>query len=460
MNASVDIDYVVNENAADPVQAGTVLAGKYRVGERLATGGMGVVHAGSHLELGQTVAIKFVRADHAADGEVLRRFLDEARIAASLRGEHIAKVLDAGWMPSGIPYFVMEHLEGQDLSMILHEGGKLPIHEAVRHAMATCEALEEAHARGLIHRDVKPENLFLAEYPNGKRSLKLLDFGVSARFGAVATSRRMTQAGKSVGSPSYMSPEQMTTPDDTDQRTDIWSLGVVLYELLTGLRAFDGPTVPAICSAVLSQDPPPVRAVRSEVSPALERIVMKCLEKDREKRFASVTALAEALGPYAEPIEESVASQPMTSEANPVAVIRDSEVPVFDDVPVDSRDIPKSSLFPRTLAVLATLALLGVAGYAYASQPDLSSLSPKLGTVGEAEIDPAPPFVLGVRGAIPGPTLAAEPEVERTETTTPVPQRVAPPSAPLSADEIAARKERYREWIQHQGLTPLGTLGD
>ena len=110
MNASVDIDYVVNENAADPVQAGTVLAGKYRVGERLATGGMGVVHAGSHLELGQTVAIKFVRADHAADGEVLRRFLDEARIAASLRGEHIAKVLDAGWMPSGIPYFVMEHL--------------------------------------------------------------------------------------------------------------------------------------------------------------------------------------------------------------------------------------------------------------------------------------------------------------------------------------------------------------
>ncbi len=461
----------VEPTEADPLEAGQIVARKYRVGELIAVGGMGVVHAGTHLELGHTVAIKCVRADCASSGEVVRRFLNEARVAASLRSDHVAKVFDAGWTPDGVPYIVMEHLQGRDLATQLVESGALPVRDAVRYILEACDALEEAHRAGLIHRDVKPENLFIVEHSNGKTALKLLDFGVSTHFRPASGSRRMTAGGHSVGSPNYMSPEQMTSPRDTDQRTDIWSLGAVLYELLTGVRAFDGETVPMICSAVLSTEPAPISKLRPEVSPALERIVQKCLERDRERRFESVALLKEALQPYAAPDARDPASNSMTQTARRIpseASTSESMAPVFSDLEVRTSDIPKvpvrSWFAPSALVIAGMLAVAGGLAADIAPQAVTEMLAPRL-----SETDPVParwarlPAILGPsRGVVhvgpsaEGGELRAEPEKEEAETR-PAPTRY---QRPLTPEEIQARRERYRAWIESQGLTPISEATD
>lgn len=278
---------------------GAVLDGKYRLESVLGTGGMGVVWLATHLGLEARVAVKMIRPELAQDELVIHRMLCEARAAAQLRGQHVVRVLDVARLPSGAPYLVLEYLEGNDLFEQVATHGPIAVDEAVDWMLQACEALAEAHATGIVHRDLKPENLFLAVQPDGSRALKILDFGVSKRLqGEGQGDRRATQDGCIVGSPNYMAPEQVRGWPTVDPRADIWSLGAILYELVTGVCPFDAGSVAEICRMVMAEPPPPMRTFRPDLPEELEQVILRCLEKDRERRYASVDALARDLAAF------------------------------------------------------------------------------------------------------------------------------------------------------------------
>src|SRR4051794_8327169 len=269
-----------------PVPEGTVLQGKYQVGRLLGRGGMGVVVAARHLLLDTDVALKFLLT---REPDVVERFSREARAAARIQSEHVGRVLDVGALDDGSPFMVMEYLAGEDLSRVL-ERGPLAVMDAVDYLLQACEAIAEAHALGIVHRDLKPANLFLAQRALGRSMVKVLDFGIS-RGGATAS--RLTLTGTGVlGSPQYMSPEQWMESRAVGARSDVWSLGVVLYEMIAGRRPFEGDSFAAIFTAIVHGAPPPLPA---SIPPALAAAVLRCLEKDQTRRFPDVPSLAVAI---------------------------------------------------------------------------------------------------------------------------------------------------------------------
>jgi len=278
------------------VRAGDVIADKYLVVRIIASGGMGVVVAARHRQLQRSVAIKFLRADIVARGGMLARFEREARIIAGLTSEHVAKVFDVGRLPSGEPYMVMELLDGETLGERMHRAGRLPAGEAVSYILEACDGLAEAHSAGVIHRDLKPDNLFICKRKDDSESVKLIDFGISKGGGEAET--KITHATDVVGTPAYMAPEQFETPGSVDARADVWSLGVVLYEALSGKRPFIGNSVLQLVSAVVQSEPTPLRDYAPEISVALAEVVDGCLKKDRDLRYESIYALAQALTPF------------------------------------------------------------------------------------------------------------------------------------------------------------------
>jgi serine/threonine protein kinase len=280
------------------MRRGDILDGKYRVDRVLGSGGMGVVIAAHHLGLDQKVAIKLLLPEVLDDPEAAARFEREARAAAKIKGEHIARVMDVGTLENGSPYMVMEHLEGEDLAARLRREGRLAIDHAVELILQTCEVLAEAHGLGIVHRDLKPANLFCLSGPEGDVSIKVLDFGISKVTGPNTSHTTITKTSTLMGSPTYMSPEQIHSARRVDARTDIWSIGIILYELLTGKLPFDGESVPEICLKVTKRSPPPIRRFRAETPSALEAAISKCLEKDRTKRFGSIADLSIALAPF------------------------------------------------------------------------------------------------------------------------------------------------------------------
>src|SRR5882724_572159 len=280
------------------IQTGDVIDGKYLVGECIAWGGMGIVIDAMHLHLQKPVALKCIRAEFLANEEMVTRFLNEARFAANLRNEHVARVLDFGKTKAGIPYLVMERLEGLSLAMSVQERGPLPATEAVDYMLQACEALAEAHGQGIVHRDIKPENLFLTQGVNGTPIVKVLDFGISKQL-TFNVGRSFTNPASSMGSPCYMSPEQMSNPRLVDGRTDVWSMGAVLFELLAGRPPFDGQTLPEICAQVMCGEPASLNDLRPDLPRGLDAVVGRCLRKDRDKRFPDVAALARGLAKYA-----------------------------------------------------------------------------------------------------------------------------------------------------------------
>jgi serine/threonine-protein kinase len=275
------------------VSEGTVIDGKYRLERLLGRGGMGAVYAARHLTLGELYAIKFVAPGPGDRDEAHARFRREAKSAALLTSDHVAKVMDVGVHGDDELYIVMEHLDGMDLDVLARQRGRLPVAEASELVIQACRALEEAHDKGIIHRDIKLANLFLTT-SHGEPLLKVLDFGVSKTVGA-----DMTHTAAVLGSPKYMSPEQMDDPRAVDARTDVWSLGVVLYRLVSGRLPFDGETLGRICMAVMREPPPPLLEVQPSVPPGFAAIVDRCLAKDRAQRFASVRELSAALAPFA-----------------------------------------------------------------------------------------------------------------------------------------------------------------
>jgi serine/threonine-protein kinase len=280
------------------VREGEVLAGKYRVGRVLGAGAMGVVVAAYHLQLDTTVAIKLLWPSLSRDREVLRRFSREARAVARIKSEHVPRVLDVGTLQNESPYMVMDFLDGADLARWMDTRGAPPIEQAVDFVLQACNAVAEAHSLGIVHRDLKPSNLFCIPRADGRHMIKVLDFGISKLASAGASlsdNLQTTQSNAAMGSPLYMSPEQIRSSRDVDARTDIWALGIILFELLALEAPFQGPALPDLCNQIAREAPLPLRSFRPDVPPGLEAVIHKCLEKAPENRFQSVVELADAL---------------------------------------------------------------------------------------------------------------------------------------------------------------------
>jgi serine/threonine-protein kinase len=281
------------------VANGELVAGKYRVERVVGHGGMGVVVAAMHEALGQRVAIKMLLPEAKASPNALVRFTREARAAAAIRGEHVARVLDVGELEGGAPYIVMEFLEGHDLAETIAARGTLPTEDAVAFVLQACEAIAEAHAAGIVHRDLKPSNLFVTTRPDGTSIVKVLDFGISKALLSAGGPGTLTTTSSFVGSPVYSPPEQLVRAHDVDGRADIWSLGTILFEALAGRPPFVGDSVMHVASRIFNDAPTPLAELRPDLPPELREVVMRCLRKLPADRYADVSEFAQALAPFA-----------------------------------------------------------------------------------------------------------------------------------------------------------------
>jgi serine/threonine-protein kinase len=237
-----------------------------------------------------------------------------------LRSEHIARVMDVGKLPNGAPYMVMEYLDGSDLGGVLRTRKRLDIHEAVTYVMQACEAVAEAHSLGIVHRDIKPQNLFLTLKVDGTAHIKVLDFGISKMVdNSGEHEMKLTHSSAVMGSPFYMSPEQLRSSASADKPTDIWALGVVLYELMTGTVPFMAESAPALYAMLLVDKPRSPRELRPDMPKELAAVILRCLERKPEDRFASIGDLASALEPFA--------PATMLGAGKRVAAVRARELP-------------------------------------------------------------------------------------------------------------------------------------
>jgi serine/threonine protein kinase len=277
---------------------GQVIAGKYAIVKVIGEGGMGVVFEATHLKLRQRVAVKMLLPDMLAHDIIVTRFEREARASGQLRNRHAVRVMDVDVTPEGLPYMVMEFLEGHDLQVELDRRGRLPCEEAVDIVLQACSAMIAAHQIGIVHRDLKPANLFLAQESDSHeaRIVKVLDFGISKV--QADGDAKLTVADSVIGTAMYMSPEQVRSSENVDARSDIWSLGIILFELLSGRPPWIGsPT--QLAAAVVSEDAPDVRTLVPDLPAEIATIVATALRRDRDRRFGDVKQLALSLAPFA-----------------------------------------------------------------------------------------------------------------------------------------------------------------
>ena len=286
-----------------PVKVGSVIAGKYRVEGLLAAGGMGAVFRAHHEILDKPVAIKLIRPELASRRDIAQRFLREARAAAKIQSDYVARVTDVDLLEEKTPYMVMEFLEGDDLATVMDAQAKLPIAQAVDYALEALLGLEAAHAKGVVHRDLKPSNLFIERREGSARRVKLLDFGISKVMEGEGDdglkAGATTGAGQLLGTPRYMSPEQVASSKNVDLRTDLWAVGMILYEMVSGSYPFEGWSSGTILAKILTAPIAPLAEMRPEVPAELSAVVAKSLAKERDERYLSAGAMIGALGPFA-----------------------------------------------------------------------------------------------------------------------------------------------------------------
>jgi serine/threonine-protein kinase len=429
---------------SSPVNPGDILMDKYRIDRLLGMGGMGVVVAATHIGLQQRVAIKFMLANKVAAREQYERFLREARAAVRLKSEHVARVSDVGTMETGAPYMVMEYLDGRDLSAVLADRGPLPITEAIDHVLQACEAVGEAHAAGIVHRDLKPANLFLTTSAGGADCIKVLDFGISK---TADSELALTQEAAVLGSPLYMSPEQMRASKDADARSDIWALGVVLYELLAGKTPFHADQVQALCARVFFGEPTPIGTLRSDVPPGLEAAILQSLEKERERRWRNVAELAAALAPFGSARASGYAEQvagvlgirveparatnllPVEPESRAaLAVVAGGGTLQTSVLGQTGHALPRSRRGPLALGMLG-VALLVVAGVTALWWRAVPAREPSTGAASSVPSAIAPEAAPSALAAVPSPdaSLSAEPAAPSARLV-PMPGPSATPS--------------------------------
>ena len=281
------------------LQSGDLIRQKYRVERVLGQGGMGIVVAAWHMHLARRVAIKFLLPEMLVHPAVVERFLREGRAASAIEGDHVAKVIDVDTLDDGTPFLVMEYLEGQDLARVIESSPPLSATQAVGWVLQACEAVAEAHRLGIVHRDLKPANLFLATVRDGKQRVKVLDFGISKT--ADAGTSKLTRTAFGMGSAEYMSPEQCLSAKDVDARTDIWALGVILYQLLTRRVPYPGDNPTQIYAQAMAGAPARPRTLRPDIPLALEEVILNCLARDVHKRVQTVVELMVRLAPFSAP---------------------------------------------------------------------------------------------------------------------------------------------------------------
>jgi serine/threonine-protein kinase len=437
-----------------------VLAGKFKVERVLGAGGMGVVVAARHLELDERVAVKFLLSEAALNGEAAARFVREARAAVKIKSEHVARVIDVGRMDTGAPYMVMEYLEGSDLSARL-AAGPIAIDDAVDYVLQACDAMAEAHALGIVHRDLKPANLFLTQRSDGSAVVKVLDFGISKVNVPDTSDAGLTKTSAVMGSPYYMSPEQMKSSRDVDSRSDVWSLGVILYELVSGRPPFMGDTLPELLSAIMLDTPPKLETLRPEVPAELSAIMDQVLQKDRTKRYQTVGDLASALAAFA-PRRSRFTLERVIKLSGTNAAIPPSRAPGGSPTVVVAQGAGTSSTWSdsktalnadtkpnRTgliIGIAALAAVLAAGGTLLAMRPPPASDAPvpvaaapasppvaATPTPAAIATEPAKPEVAPVASVAPTPSAAPAP----------VPEPVAKPApAPVAAPRPAAKPAR------------------
>ena len=293
--------------------AGTIVAGKYKVEHVLGEGGMGIVVAAKHLELGTRVALKVLRGRGNAVDDA--RFLREAQAVARLESEHVARVLDIARFDDGAPVLVMEYLRGEDFARRLRDEGPMAIEEAVGYVLEACQAIDEAHALGIVHRDLKPSNLFLTQRRDGTRLVKVLDFGISKitrPLEDAGADVSLTGATAVIGSASYMSPEQLRNSKQVDARSDLWAIGIVLHELVTGKLPFQGDSAAAVGARIATMEPRRLREDLPSAPEGFEAVVLRCLQKATADRYPDLAALQRALEPFG---PSGRSSQPVVTAA-------------------------------------------------------------------------------------------------------------------------------------------------
>jgi serine/threonine-protein kinase len=394
---------------------GELIAGKYAVERVIGDGGMGVVVAAFHVELNKRVALKFLLPEVAQIPEARLRFMREARAAARIQGERVARVLDVGAREDGLPFIVMEYLEGNDLGRLLERSGPLSVTDAVHYVLQACEAVAQAHAIGIVHRDLKPANLFLTTN-DGAPFIKVLDFGISKCTSVFARtlSPDLTTVNASVGTPGYMSPEQARDAGNVDARADVWGLGAILYELLAGKPAFDGDNVPAIVMMIATEEPTALESLRPDVPVALISVVRRCMKKSRDERFANVVELARALEPFAP--EEA-----RRAVARIARILGHDSVPppsTVDTLPAVREKRPQWT----TVALLVALGASAFGAYAWSKH----SFSPQRPFTGR----PTPSV----------PVTATPPLAESAQTVAPAP-KAEPPRADAPASSASSVSE-------------------
>lgn len=462
-----------------PFSQGRVILGKYRVDRVIGKGAMGVVLAARHIQLDDRVAIKLLLPEMMAEPGVVDRFLQEARAARKIKSEHVAQVSDVGLMETGTPYIIMEYLEGKDLAKVRSERGALDVDEVLDYILQACEAIAEAHACGIIHRDLKPANLFLTRRTDGSPLVKVLDFGTSkmAPKETVAGGMEMTQTGMAIGSPSYMSPEQMLSSRNLDARSDIWALGVIIYNLLTGTFPFKADTLLQMCAAVIQMPPRPPTDHRPDLPKGLEQVILRCLGKKPEDRFSDVAGLARALLPFApaqsrlsvERIERvlGVATDLATFLA---PSIRTPPAPAQPEVerievppmPTPSEIAARSSRQPE--AAILTKSLSGSSLATVVRTTETSSVSvapsPSAGKRGNKGlfmgVGVAVALCLGLLVTVRGSQQGGDPVASASAAESPFPPAAAPAQQPMAASPVPPANQEPIE-VVNPGSPATGT---
>jgi serine/threonine protein kinase len=425
----------------DGITTGTLLDDRYLVGRIVGAGAVGIVFEAKNVELDEKVAIKCLRPEMLADKGMVGRFAREAKAAAALKSEYVASVFDVGTTPDGVPYIVMEYLDGKDLGTAVAETGPVSPRTAVEYALQVCEALAVAHAKGIVHRDIKPENLLLTERAGGMRIVKVLDFGISktALTGSIFKNELpVVKTVNLMGTPLYMSPEQVRVSDSVDVRSDIWSLGMVIYEILTGETAFNGQSITEVCAAILEATPKSIDSLRTDLPPGLVDVIAKCLEKDVTRRYQNVAELALALMPFGPKrtrlnVERAVAVLQAAGQVDPSVSVNSTRPP-----PADSRlpetPIPPAPSVPR-ISIPNSAASLPVASSVYPEKKR-----------GVGVIIAVIALLVGVGGAAtvwmnrkpPPSPVTTEPTATALVTATAEAPKPAPVPSPVVAPSVSA----------------------
>jgi len=413
----------------DQERLGTTLAEKYRLDRILGRGGMGVVFAATHLWTGRPVAVKLLLPGLADDAGLVKRFLREARAAAGLRHPNVVDVLDMGAEADGTVYLVLEMLVGESLDAVLARQSTLSLAELAAWVVPVCDAVGAAHAQGIVHRDLKPENIFLHRVSEGGVVSKLLDFGIAKVLGT-GTSKQ-TAVGSVIGTLHYMSPEQAEGRDDVGPKSDVWALGVVLYECLTGSMPFDGTNGPSILLAISRGTFVPPGQLRAGLPRSVGAVVSRCLAHDPTARFADASALAEALRDALSLVEVESPTRfqpPVVPEASEVSAPSSRDAVYVDAATLVDPTIARRRTTVRVAAVLAgALVLVAVAvsvgaGPAPGARPAASARPPVVHA--EARVPPVVAAVTPVANP-PSPAVAADAAVVEAPE--------APAEAPVSA---------------------------